>query len=116
MATLYMLHIGRFLPHEQPRDKDDMVGVSPQRRELLKAFGNWVRCCCRSSCLVEWNFANDTGLHRGGDVRRCILVRFVDEDEIGMFTSVSKVRAVLEQTKNAWLESRVRRNAAAFEN
>ncbi|KJZ75127.1 hypothetical protein HIM_05613 [Hirsutella minnesotensis 3608] len=30
--------------------------VAPKRRQLLKAFGNWVACRCKATCDVEWNF------------------------------------------------------------
>jgi hypothetical protein len=115
MATLYMLHIERFLPKKKPHDDSNHVSVSPQRRERLKAFGNWVRCHCKSTCEVKWNFANETGLHRGNIVDRCNLVRLVDEGTVGRFTSASKLRQALERTKEAWLESRAWPSAASLE-
>ncbi|KAK0724385.1 hypothetical protein B0H67DRAFT_640935 [Lasiosphaeris hirsuta] len=61
MATLYMLLVS-------------------ERREVLKAFGNWAGCRCRPECRVACNFSRNTGLYRGGTPKSCVLVKRVEAD------------------------------------
>jgi calcium-independent phospholipase A2-gamma len=105
MATMYMLHIERYLPNEKPLDNNKTIGVSTERRELLKAFGNWVPCQCKQACGVEWNFADDIGLHRGGNAKDCRLVEVVDK-QILKNLSIEKDVEVLKLTKKKWRDSR----------
>ncbi|KAE9378672.1 FabD/lysophospholipase-like protein [Stipitochalara longipes BDJ] len=68
MAVLYMLHVEMCFKSVKPRLEDGEIGIDMSRREALKRFTKWVRCSCQASCKNEWNFANDTGISRGGDV------------------------------------------------
>ena len=108
MATLYMLHIERFRPHEKPHV--DAESGQVVRRERLKAFGNWVPCRCRSSCRVEWNFANDKGLHREDGESRCNMVGVFKERGISLYASIS-IKSDFESMKSAWMNGRTHKVA-----
>ncbi|RYP72543.1 hypothetical protein DL769_004433 [Monosporascus sp. CRB-8-3] len=106
MATLYMLHLESYRPYLQPLNDEREVGVSRQRRPLLKGFGNWVGCRCKAECAVQWNFVNDIGLHRGGKPTSCILVKFIDSGgKVGRFSLGKKEDAARENTLQDWLKS-----------
>ena len=115
MATLYMLHVESFLS-ERPLDNDKNIGVSSERREWLKRFGNWVACQCDGDCRIEWNFANDVGLFRsrdGGEVddrsnktTTCPVVKKLFGGLKVMDLNIEKERAWLQLTKNKWINSR----------
>jgi hypothetical protein len=103
MAALYMLHIESFYPEKKPLDNNKMPGLSTERRELLKRFGNWVPCCCDRDCRLEWNFGNDVGLHRGGDETLCAIMKIFGEG----ITKVSETELeFLKMTKERWETSR----------
>lgn len=109
MATLYMLHIERFLSGERPQDANKTAGaVDLQRRELLKRYGNWVQCQCNRSCGLEWNFANDVGLHRGDHGKQgcAILELFWKTSLETLFTSREK-NGFLDKTRLLWERSEV---------
>ncbi len=107
-----MLHIEQYLSGVKLYlDDGKTVGVTPNRRELAKAFGNWVACHCKRNCGVQWNFANDTGLHRGGLPERCPLVKLVDTEKVSWWIG-SAVKEVQSDTFAAWLDSRGPRDTA----
>ena len=107
MATLYMLHIERFLPQEKPKDDEQLEGrVSTDRRELLKRFGNWVPCECSRRCGCEWNFANDVGVHRGGNKRKCDLIKVLGEPSLKDLSIRDNEIERMKGTKKAWENSR----------
>jgi hypothetical protein len=93
MATLYMLHIERFLG-KKPENEARKEGVSDKRRELLKRFGNWVPCTCDSQCEVRWNFGNDLGIHKDGDEQRCLLMQ--------LFVELSSTNVSLDEQLEFW--------------
>lgn len=68
MAVLYMLHVEVCFKSVKPRLDNGEIGIDMGRREALKRFPKWVSCICQDSCKNEWNFANDIGFSRGGDV------------------------------------------------
>jgi len=55
---------------------------------------------------VEWNFANDVGLHKGGRPEACTLVQAVDKGKVGIFAS--RVKKALEHLNDAWQDSRMK--------
>jgi hypothetical protein len=104
MATLYMLHIETFLP-EKPEDDNKGVGVSTGRRELLKRFGNWVHCRCDGECGLEWNFGNDIGIHKGGNEKKCTVVKLfvrLSFKDISVEKELEFLRLMKEDWKNSW--------------
>ncbi|KAK3350351.1 hypothetical protein B0T25DRAFT_570915 [Lasiosphaeria hispida] len=106
MATLYMLHVEQYPPNDG--GNIDVDKVIMKRREVLRAFGNWAECQCNSDCNVQWNFSNETGLHRGGAPQSCMLVKCVEADwKLGLFTRARKEHAVWEKTQNEWLKGRI---------
>jgi len=108
MAALYMLHFEMYFPTEKPVDDDKVAGgVTTKRRNLLKRFGNWVSCQCGEGCHLEWNFANDIGLHRdkGGSQKKCGTMKLFQELSFKDL-SVEKEKGVLELTREVWMNSR----------
>jgi calcium-independent phospholipase A2-gamma len=105
MACLYMLYIEKFLL-EKPLNNNKRVGITTERRELLKRFGNWVQCQCDRPCGLEWNFGNDIGLHRKGDTRECAIMKLFKRQSV-MKMSVEKESAFWRLTRKKWVESEV---------
>lgn len=100
-----MLHVEQHLPTSG--ENTDVANVT-ERRESLKAFGNWGECQCKSECGVMWNFSNHTGLYRDGDQRSCVLVKCVKANwKLGLFRSGRKEHAAWKKTEESWLASRM---------
>ena len=109
MATLYMLHIERYSPGETPKGENKTSGaVHPQRRELLKRYGNWVECQCHHRCGVEWNFANDFGLHRGQNgEQKCAMIELFQKTTLTLSFRLKERETLLDKTRVRWERSEV---------
>ncbi|MCJ1359494.1 MAG: hypothetical protein MMC33_009496 [Icmadophila ericetorum] len=115
LAVLYMLHIETTLENKLPVDENGVKGrVKEARRELLKRFGNWVRCKCGGSakdgtegCTVDWCFANDIGLWRGGEIAKkgCACVKLQDKTSRVQMLFAGKAAKQLAETRGLWEES-----------
>ena len=104
MAVLYMLHIEKYFPSEQPQDEDRVFGaVHPERRELLKRYGNWVGCQCNLGCGMEWNFANDIGMHRGeSGKQKCAMFDAFKDRPFRNILDWKEQEALLHNTRVRW--------------
>ena len=85
IAILYMLHMESNYENRKPkgrerdlRDRSNRVVFSDERRELCKSFGFWAPCQCNNECGRKWNFANNDGLSRGGNMdRTCAVAKVI---------------------------------------
>ncbi|RMY62588.1 hypothetical protein D0863_10917 [Hortaea werneckii] len=106
MAVLYMLHAECICNLRPP---EDLGGATEDRREALKRFDHWAPCQCKRRCGREWNFVNDLGLSRGGELGT--------ECDMEAYTKRSAKRNVFAKTdetifanmRDAWKVPRERR-------